>query len=330
MKIEIIIVISILFIVIFSYNTFSGTVLGITGNATTTNSTTQGNATITNSFIQKLGNITNQTKLNIQTLSAITNLTKANNFTNSSANAVNQVFNKILPNSVTSLILAIAVLIFVPVIIDLIYAYRKNPNTTKGNGIVGMMGLYRVLMTFGIIIIVGVIAIFLSTLIALNIAVYNPTVQSLIDILKNLGTILGTALATVVAFYFGSRSSESATQKAITTAKQQNKNLLEIVEVDPIDGTTVSSPRPTVYATFSEHIRSASISSDSLILKKVTDNKIIPGKISLTNNKTTLEYIPDNDLEEDKYIILISVGITDISGNKMSSIKQWSFVFKKS
>src|SRR6476620_9955653 len=107
MKIEIIIVISILFIVIFSYNTFSGTVLGITGNATTTNSTTQ-------------GNITNQTKLNIQTLSAITNLTKANNFTNSSANAVNQVFNKILPNSVTSLILAIAVLIFVPVIIDLI------------------------------------------------------------------------------------------------------------------------------------------------------------------------------------------------------------------
>src|SRR6478752_3124030 len=131
MKIEIIIVISILFIVIFSYNTFSGTVLGITGNAT-----------ITNSFIQKLGNITNQTKLNIQTLSAITNLTKANNFTNSSANVVNQVFNKILPNSVTSLILAIAVLIFVPVIIDLIYAYRKNPNTTKGNGIVGMMGLY--------------------------------------------------------------------------------------------------------------------------------------------------------------------------------------------
>jgi hypothetical protein len=330
MKIDIILVISILFIVIFSYNTFSGTVLGITGNATTINSTTQGNATTTNSIIQKLGNITNQSKLNIQTLSAITNLTKANNFTNSSANAVNQVFNKILPNSVTSLILAIAVLIFVPVIIDLIYAYRKSPNTAKGNGIVGMMGLYRALMTFGIIIIVGVIAIFLSTLIALNIAVYNPTVQSLIDILKNLGTILGTALATVVAFYFGSRSSESATQKAITTAKQQNKNLLEIVEVDPIDGTTVSSPRPTVNATFSEHIRSASISSDSLILKKVTDNKIIPGKISLTNNKTTLEYIPDNDLEEDKYIVLISVGITGISGNKMSSIKQWSFVFKKS
>ena len=79
-----------------------------------------------------------------------------------------------------------------------------------------MPDLYRSLMTFGIIVLVGTVVFYLLALITLNIN--NPTspaLQSLIDVLKSLGTILGTALATIIAFYFGTRATESATEKAV-------------------------------------------------------------------------------------------------------------------
>src|SRR3712207_2864520 len=79
-----------------------------------------------------------------------------------------------------------------------------------------MPDLYRSLMTFGIIVLVGTVIFYLLALITLNIN--NPTspaLQSLIDVLKSLGTILGTALATIIAFYFGTRATESATEKAV-------------------------------------------------------------------------------------------------------------------
>lgn len=51
--------------------------------------------------------------------------------------------------------------------------------------------------------------------------------------------------------------------------------MLEIVEVEPIDGSVGSGLSSTITATFNEQICSTSISSDSLIVKKVTINKII-------------------------------------------------------
>ena len=100
-------------------------------------------------------------------------------------------------------------------------AYHRKPtvssNTTDKENVraLGMPGLYRSLMTFGVIVLVGTVIFYLLALITLNIDnSTSPVLQSLVDILKNLSTILGTALATIVAFYFGVRGSESATEKA--------------------------------------------------------------------------------------------------------------------
>ena len=101
-------------------------------------------------------------------------------------------------------------------------AYTRKPkdSTDKENyRIAGMPGLYRALMTFGVIVLVGTADFLPTFLITININNSgSPILQSLIDILKNLGTILGTALATIIAFYFGMRGAEPAAEKATSTA----------------------------------------------------------------------------------------------------------------
>jgi hypothetical protein len=55
--------------------------------------------------------------------------------------------------------------------------------------VVGMPDLYRSLMTFGIIILVGTVIFYLLAPITLNINhSTSPALQSLIDVLKSLGT----------------------------------------------------------------------------------------------------------------------------------------------
>jgi hypothetical protein len=79
--------------------------------------------------------------------------------------------------------------------------------------------LYRSLMTFGIIVLVGTVIFYILALITLNINdSTSPALQSLINVLKSLATILVTALATIIAFYFGTRGTEVATEKAAAVA----------------------------------------------------------------------------------------------------------------
>jgi hypothetical protein len=106
---------------------------------------------------------------------------------------------KDLPNSISLMMgIAIILVIALPVVIDLFYP--------RGKGREERSDLYRALMTFGVIIVVGIVVVYLIALIAFNIgSTDNINVEALIDVLKNLSTILGTALAAIVAFYFGSK-----------------------------------------------------------------------------------------------------------------------------
>ena len=66
-------------------------------------------------------------------------------------------------------------------------------------------------MTFGVLVVVGIVVVYLIALIAFNIFTENENVDALIDVLKNLSTILGTGLAAIIAFYFGVRSGQGGT-----------------------------------------------------------------------------------------------------------------------
>jgi hypothetical protein len=191
-------------------------------NETLTNLANQTVTNLTNNLTQTLTAInqtaTNQARLNEEarknaseeisrTLTAInqtaTNQARLNeearkNVTESlgQRNIIIQQAVRDLPTDLTVLVgIIVIAVIAAPVLYDL----HKRPNQQEKTG------FYRALMTFGVIIVVGIVVFYLITLINFNILTENPNVGALIDVLKNLSTILGTAMATIVAFYFGTR-----------------------------------------------------------------------------------------------------------------------------
>ena len=147
------------------------------------------------------------TATNNGTSNELENATGANEVTDTIVTAI---FESNLP---ALFIIVIFLVIIIPLVFDMYIVYKRSPHGRPAKGEVrqGMPGLYRSLMCFGVILLVGTVIFYLLALITLNINNTESTViQSLIDLLKNLGTILGTALATIIAFYFGVRGAESA------------------------------------------------------------------------------------------------------------------------
>jgi hypothetical protein len=88
-------------------------------------------------------------------------------------------FHAIVDNNLPYFFIAvIAAAMVIPLAIDMILAYIKKPRENTGS-VVGMAGLYRTLMTFGVILLVGTILFYILILITLNINnSMNPTLQS--------------------------------------------------------------------------------------------------------------------------------------------------------
>jgi hypothetical protein len=128
-----------------------------------------------------------------------------------------------LPRSIQNMLYLLIAIIAIPVILDLIFTHIRQIRQTKQetvNSLKGIPGLYRALMTFGLILIVGLIVVYLTNLITFHIDETSPNVDALLNILQNLAAILGTALATVIAFYFGMRGSERITERALAERGQ--------------------------------------------------------------------------------------------------------------
>jgi Bacterial Ig-like domain len=242
---------------------------------------------------------------------------------------VNSVFETNLPIFFLAVIAAAMV---IPLSIDMVLAYIKKPkqDTLKENGApAGMPGLYRTLMAFGIILLVGTVIFYVLALTTLNINnPTNPVLQSLVDILKNLSTILGTALATIIAFYFGMRGAESAAEKAETRARGHatDKTPPTVVGTTPADGEKGVAVTSPVTATFGEPMLTSSINKNTFTVKKDGTTISIDGTVTLGSDGKTSIFDPTNDFDSaTKYIATISTEAKDLAGNALPSPKSWSF-----
>jgi hypothetical protein len=324
-------------------NAISENVTGTLANATSAlENATNITQNTTNALANATAALTNATQA-LQNISSISAAARPLPTTTANATAVNatKVINSIFDNNLPALfIIVIFLIIIIPLVFDMYLAYRNKPKDStdkENNRVVGMPGLYRSLMTFGIIVLVGTVIFYLLALITLNINnSTSPILQSLIDILKNLGTILGTALATIIAFYFGMRGAESATEKAAAAASAATKPSggekvpPKVINTIPADGATEVPVTSLVSATFSEPMSSPTINANTFTVKKVDETIPITGILSLSSDGKTAIFDSTQDFSPNtKYIAAIDVGAEDLAGNALVSTKRWSFTTAK-
>jgi hypothetical protein len=224
------------------------------------------------------------------------------------------------------LVAIIGLVMVIPAVIDMVMAYiRKTTGQGKSSEPVGMHGLYRTLMTFGVVLLVGSIIFYILELLNRN----SSGSSELIDTLKNLSTILGTALATIIAFYFGIRGTTGALEKAAQVISggvaAPDATAPTINRVSPDDMSKEVAVNSHITARFSEPMSSSSITHDTFTIRG-KDNKPIPGTVTLTPDGLTATFIPDRPMDNGtEYHATITTGATDQTGNPMLSDKKWSF-----
>lgn len=298
-----------------------------TNNASIANTTALGVSNITDATAQALSNITNATSEALSNLTGISTVPANNATIVNATTVVDSIFQSGLP---IIFIVVIAAAMVIPLCLDMILAYVRKPKqgTSKENGVlVGMPGLYRTLMTFGIVLLVGTVIFYVLALTTLNINnPTNPVLQSLVDILKNLSTILGTALAAIIAFYFGVRGAEvSAEKAAVATKGGTDKTPPTVIGTTPNDGETGVPGSSPITATFSEAMRNPTISTNTFTLKRDGTTTNIPGTVTLSSDGKTAILVPTTDLAAAKYIATISREVKDLAGNSLVAPQIWSF-----
>jgi F0F1-type ATP synthase membrane subunit a len=141
---------------------------------------------------------------------------------------IKETVSDLLPQSIQAMLLLLFLIIAIPLILNLIFVFVRrvlaSPNNgKKKNRLTNSLtntentDFYRALMTFGLILIVGLLVFFLIGIISSNLdKPRNDNLNAIINVVQNLAAILGTALASVIAFFFGLRAS-TARRGAPTT-----------------------------------------------------------------------------------------------------------------
>ena len=323
-------------------NSLTATTGGVTN---TTNATSAVSENVTGKLENTTNALENATAALTNAIEALQNISSISAArplptTTANATAVNAttIISSIFDNNLPAIfIIIIFLIIIIPLVLDMYLAYRKKPKEStdkENNRVVGMPGLYRSLMTFGIIVLVGTVIFYLLALITLNINnSTSPVLQSLIDILKSLGTILGTALATIIAFYFGMRGAESATEKATAAATKQASGQRvppQVLNTLPADGATEVPVTSLVSATFSEPMSSPTINTNTFTVRKSEETAPITGIVSLSSDGKTAIFDSTQDFSPNtKYVAAIDIRAEDLAGNALVSAKRWSFTTTK-
>jgi len=278
--------------------------------------------------------VKNLNSTNQEYVKIIHNLLNSNLKNNSGAiNApfgnVTKIFENLGNATPIYLIVIVAMAMVIPLVIDMFMAYRRN-SKIKSNDMdqqppIGMQGLYRTLMTFGVVILVGIVLMYLLLLIT----IYNNT--ALIETLRNLSTILGTGLATIIAFYFGMRGTDSAIEK---TARR----LAPAGTIGDLSTPSVIKPKPDdnaenvpintdIYAKFSEQMDTTTINKGTFNIVD-SKNNVIDGNIIFVENNTKALFKPAKLEPSTKYTATIESEVTDVAGNPMYEDFSWSFTTK--
>jgi len=237
-----------------------------------------------------------------------------------------------LPGSIAGMLAAAIILVIaIPVIADLLLAHYRQQKQKTSNGPSGMPGLYRSVMALGLIAVVSIVVVYLIALVAFNITIRSEAVDALINVLQNLSTILGTALAAVIAFYFGIRGVENATERAFTAAGLKTKGEgiqtipPKVTGRYPADGQNNISETSPIVVSFNKAMDGSTITKDTFIVRKEgTDRSIEAEEIKLVENQAIFK--PRDNLEKHtEYIVKLTREVKDESGNKMLSDEEWSF-----
>jgi hypothetical protein len=213
-------------------------------------------------------------------------------------------------------VVAIASVIAIPLIINLFLRYHQGKETSINQ-------LYRMLVAIGVIFVVILIVAYLNSLIWFNTA-QGPSnvVESLLETQQNFLTILGTAFASLVAFYFGTRGTQNsiAERTASITGRP-----LEVIGINPINGTAGVQVDSPVTATFSNSIRSSTINSNTFSVKDPNGNPV-QGQITLTDDNTTIRFNPVSHFNRNsRYTVTIRKGIMNTSGASLVADMEWHF-----
>jgi hypothetical protein len=238
-----------------------------------------------------------------------------------------------LPGSIAGVLAAAIVLVIaVPLLTDLLLAHYRQGKQKTGGRPLGMAGLYRSLMAFGLIAVVSILVVYLVALVSFYIAIESPSSNALISVLQNLAAILGTALATVIAFYFGVRGAETATDKALLAAgvklpgQGDQPGPPKITGSYPLRDQSNIDVSTQIVAIFSEPIDSTTVTKDTFTLRKEGSNINEDVEYVRLENNTTAVLQPKGKLEYGKkYTVTISKEVKNLTGNKMASDVMWSF-----
>lgn len=223
-----------------------------------------------------------------------------------------------LPLTTTVLIYAgvVAGFMLLPLVYDMKKTYkqrgRPGPETS------GFPDLARSLMAFGIIIILAILAFHVLVTITYT-ALPTTTNTALVDIIKNLSTILGGAVSAIIGFYFGQRTLERRdTSGGARAAVGSGPSIIDTVPSDGSHPVPVDTP---ITATFSEPV---TVEPSSLTLKDANNNSIEGGNVLYQDGKT-LKFENKLNLSPSTTYIATITGVKNLAGNSMSSPKTWKF-----
>lgn len=214
----------------------------------------------------------------------------------------------------------------------LILAYKEKVIESIGGRITAriiaaadMSGIYRTVMTVGLILLAGISLIYLHVL-----ALVNP-LSGLKDTLIGLDSILGTILAIIMAFNFGRKVYESAVEKPpipipTTIFTSNTVPYLTIVSQLPnLDEHNVEV-NPSIKMTFSESVREDTINVKNIKLLNARGTQV-DIKLSLNpSDKKTVTVTPSNSLQRaTRYTVIVTTGVKSLAGNTIASEEKWSF-----